>query len=124
MSQHTLNQPPHPASVKTYVIGFLGALVLSLAAFAAVEWQLASGYQLIVVLLSLAAIQTAAQLWFFLHIGREDKPNWNLIFLANTIGIILLIVIASIWIMNSLHYRMMSPQDMSKYMMEIKDKGF
>lgn len=124
MSQSLTRDTPHIVPAKTYLIGFAFALALTLAAFALVEWRIAQGYQLIAILLLLALIQTVVQLWYFLHIGRAEKPNWNLIFLANTIGIILLIVIASIWIMNSLHYRMMSPQDMNQHMMEHKDDGF
>jgi plastocyanin len=43
---------------------------------------------------------------FFLHLGREKKPRWNLLFLISTIGIILVVVVGSIWIMNHLHYNM------------------
>lgn len=121
---HNTEQLPHIASVKTYLLGFGIALGLTLAAFAAVEWEWATGKTTVAILLSLAVIQTIVQLWFFLHVGREDRPQWNLIFLLNTIGIILLIVVASIWIMNSLNSRMMSPEQMEKYMIEEGSKGF
>lgn len=124
MSQHQDTNQPHIAPIKTYVAGFGISLLLTIAAFVVVEFKIVGGYYLMASLLALAVLQTAAQLWYFLHIGAQDKPNWNLIFMANTIGIILLVVIASIWIMNSLHYRMMSPTDMTEYMLEQQNKGF
>ncbi len=124
MSQHQTSGPAHLATITSYILGFSLALALTLVAFALVYAQVLSGVVLIGVLLGLAIIQTSSQLWFFLHVGREDKPHWNTLFLFNTISIILLIVIASIWIMNSLNYRMMSPADMEKYAIEEGTGGF
>lgn len=124
MSNLTASTSPHQSSAKSYITGFTLALILTVVAFGAVEQNLASGYMLIGLLLGLALVQTIIQLWFFLHLGREEKPRWNAIFLLNTVGIILLIVIASIWIMNSLNYRMMTPEQMEEYAIEEGSKGF
>lgn len=124
MSHSQTASSAHTATVKSYVMGFSLALALTLLAFALAYSQLVTGLAIVAVLLVLATIQTSAQLWFFLHLGREDRPHWNTIFLFNTISVILLIVIASIWIMNSLNNRMMSPADMQKYVIEEGAKGF
>lgn len=115
---------PHTASIRTYLIGFGLALILTLAAYFMVMGEWATGYVLVGLLLGLAIVQTIIQLVFFLHLGREDKPQWNAIFLLNTIGIIILIVAASIWVMNSLNYRMMTPEIMIQYSIEEGTKGF
>jgi len=98
--------------------------LFTFAAYALVQWDIARGYTLIGLLLTLAICQTIIQLWFFLHVGREDKPQWNAIFLLNTVGIIILIVVASILVMNSLNYRMMTPEQMEKYVIEESSKGY
>ena len=124
MSQHEPSRPAHSASISSYAVGFGLALLLTFTAFALVQLKLLSGLALIGALLGLATIQTSVQLWFFLHLGREEKPQWNTVFLFNTISVILLIVIASIWVMNSLNHRMMSPAEMEKYAIEEGTKGF
>lgn len=123
-AQSPTDMQPHISSIKGLLFGFALSLALTLLAFTAVHYAWLTGYALIATLLILASIQTTVQLWFFLHFGKEDKPRWNTIFLFNFIGIILLIVIASIWVMNSLHYRMMTPDQQHHHMQEQSQKGF
>lgn len=118
------SQSQHGATISAYIIGFILALALTGIAFWLVMAEIVNGYVVVGLLLSLAVVQTIVQLAFFLHLGREEKPRWNAIFLFNTVGIIILIVVASIWIMNSLNNRMMSPAEMEKYVIEEGSKGF
>jgi cytochrome o ubiquinol oxidase subunit IV len=114
------------ASIKSYLIGFILSIVLTIVAYLLVQTHIFSSHQvlghelLIFLLLTLALIQLIVQLFFFLHLGREPQPRWNLIFFISTIGIVLLVVIGSLWIMNHLNYNMM-PQDMEKFLLE--DEG-
>lgn len=64
----------------------------------------------------LALAQFFAQLYYFLHLGRETKPRWKLLVLCFMILVVLIIVVGSIWIMYNLNYRM-SPQQMNTYML-------
>ncbi len=123
MSQHQTAQP-HQAALSTYIFGFVASLVLTIVAYSMVEYKLASGMVVVVAILALAVLQAIIQLICFLHLGREDKPRWNAIFLINTISIILIVVIGSVWIMNNLNSRMMSPQEMDKYMIDQSKKGY
>ena len=61
---------------------------------------------LLATIIGFAVLQLVVQVVFFLHLGREKKPRYNLLFLISTVGIILVVVVASIWIMNHLHYNM------------------
>jgi len=63
----------------------------------------------------LATIQLFVQLIFFLHLDREPKPFWNLQVLMFAAGVIVIIVVGSIWIMNNLNYNMM-PSDVNNYL--------
>ena len=113
-------------SLKTYIVGFILSLMLTLMAFGAVKLHETLGRSLethplvIPVILVFALIQLAVQLVFFLHLVKEEKPRWNLIFFVSTFGLILMIVIASLWILNNLNYNMM-PMEQEQYI--IIDEG-
>lgn len=113
-------------SLKTYIIGFVLSLTLTLMAFGAVKLHEMLGRSLethpfvIPVILVFALIQLAVQLIFFLHLVKEDKPRWNLFFFISTFGLILMIVIASVWILNNLNYNMM-PMETTEFI--IHDEG-
>ena len=102
--------------MKAYVVGFVLSLILTFAAYYLVTLQLLSGNTLLVSILVLAFVQLFVQLWFFLHLGREQKPRWNLIFFLSTAGIIFIVVAGSIWIMSHLNYNMM-PHEVEEYVM-------
>jgi cytochrome o ubiquinol oxidase operon protein cyoD len=67
-------------------------------------------------ILALAIAQLFVQLIFFMHLADESGPRWKLGALISAVGIILIVVVGSIWIMNHLNYNMMaSPADMNTY---------
>lgn len=109
----------HHKAITSYVVGFLLSLILTLAAYVSVSLRLVQGTPLLIVIFAFAFVQLAVQLLFFLHLGREKNPRWNGFFLISTLGIVLLVVIASIWIMNNLNYNM-SPDQVMHY---IKDQS-
>lgn len=106
-------------TLKSYITGFILSIVLTLAAFFVVLYP---GYfhlqnaGAIATVLVLAVVQLFVQLIFFLHIGKESGPKWKLAAFASTLGIVIIIVIGSIWIMDHLNYNMMaSPSEMNQY---------
>lgn len=108
-----------------YFAGFGTALALTAIAFWCVTSQAVTGGALVAVLMTLATIQLIVQLVFFLHVGAEARPRWNLTALLFTAIMLLVIVVGSLWIMNNLNYNMMmSKQQMDEYMMKQRDKGF
>lgn len=109
-------------SVFTYSVGFVLSIVLTLVAYGAVEYHrnsdhLGLPHELIIPLvMSLAVMQLFVQLIFFLHVGFNKKDPWNLVFLLSTVSIILLVILASLWIMYHLNYNMM-PEQMEDYLL-------
>jgi len=99
---------------KAYVTGFLLSLITTLIAWGIVNGHITNGHHLYshlfisILVLSSAILQLVVQLIFFLHLGREKKPRWNLQALLAAIGIIIILVVGSIWIMNNLNYSMMN----------------
>jgi cytochrome o ubiquinol oxidase operon protein cyoD len=102
----------HEGLLKSYITGFILSIVLTLVAFSIVmlrvnlhDMALTVGI-ITTVILILAFIQLIIQLVFFLHLIQEPKPRWKLYVFISFIGIILIVVTASIWIMQHLNYNM------------------
>jgi len=114
-----------PHSAAAYVAGFISAVALTLMAYFSVVERWFSGRELVGVIMGLAAIQLVVQLVFFLHLGRETKPRWNMIVFIFMLIILVIIVAGSLWIMQNLNYHtMMSPEAMNEYMLKQGKKGF
>lgn len=58
------------------------------------------------VIFSLAMLQFAAQLIFFINVWKEKGPLWNLNLFLSTLSVVFVVVFFSIWIMNHLNYNM------------------
>lgn len=113
-------------SVSSYIIGFILSILITIAAYIPVYVHQTSAHEvfshafLIPFVLILAFVQLTVQLWFFLHIGKESGPRWNLAFFVSTFGLVLLVVVMSIWIMNHLNTNM-TPADMTNFILH--DEG-
>jgi cytochrome o ubiquinol oxidase operon protein cyoD len=94
----------------SYVIGFAFSIGLTLIAYFGVTRSWFSHGSVVFALLTLAIMQFAVQLFFFLHIGRETRPRWKLLMLFLAIIFVLIVVLGSIWIMYNLDYRMTPTQ--------------
>jgi cytochrome o ubiquinol oxidase operon protein cyoD len=112
-------------SLKTYTAGFVLSIILTLVAYVLTVRQMISGWALIFILAGLAVLQLFVQLIFFLHLGRESKPRWNLWVLVFAAGVVIMLVFGSLWIMYNLNYNHIqsrSPQETNKFI--IKDEGY
>jgi cytochrome o ubiquinol oxidase subunit IV len=98
-----MNESSH-GNLKTYVTGFVLSIVLTLAAYMIVVNDIWSRSVILTAIIVLAIVQLFVQLIYFLHLGRESKPRWNLIVLAFAALVVGIVVIGSIWIMNNLNY--------------------
>lgn len=124
MAKNITQQSVMPA-IKLYVAGFVLAIVLTLAAYAVVERQLLEHGLAVYVLVGLALVQFAVQLVFFLHLGDERGPRWNMAAFLFTLIVLGVIVLGSLWIMHNLNYNMdMTPEQMDEFMIKQSDKGF
>ena len=110
-------------TVKSYIIGFISSIVLTLTAYLLVYFHVRSAHEwishptLFAIIIGLALIQLIVQLIFFLHIGKGADKYWNVAALISTVSIILILVIGSLWIMNHLNYNM-TPGEMNTYMLK------
>lgn len=109
-----------------YVTGFALSLAITLCAYFMVTGNWYAGVLLFVVLGILALVQMIVQLYFFLHLGEELRPRLKLLSFVFMTGILVLIVVGTLWIMYHLNYNMMdmSPSEKTEYMQSQKDKGF
>ena len=99
-----------------YAVGYLLSLVLTINAYTLVvaNATLQPGGRpstdLVVTLVALAVAQLLVQVVFFVQLGHDPKPRWNIMAFIVMIMVVLFIVIGSLWIMNNLNYNM-TPAD-------------
>lgn len=116
-AQHETDQ----ASFGSYIIGFVLSITFTLTAYTLVYMHVHSQHEMFThpflraATDVLALAQFFAQMYFFLHLGRETKPRWKLLVLGFMVLVVLIVVIGSVWIIDNLNYRM-TPQQMNQYM--------
>lgn len=94
----------------SYIVGFILSLVFTVIPYHLVVNKVLAGNVLLATILGIAILQMFIQIFFFLHLGRGPKPFYNVVFFFATAGIIVVVVGASLFIMNNLHYNM-SPEE-------------
>jgi cytochrome o ubiquinol oxidase operon protein cyoD len=108
-------------SVRSYAIGFVLSIALTLEAFILVLNHSFSHPAVLVLILIMAIVQMLVQLFFFLHLDRAAKAPWNILVLICMGIVISIVVFGSLWIMQNLNYHMMSPAETEKYMQKNED---
>lgn len=91
------------------VTGFIASLVLTLAAYFIILQPEFFNFDIktaVVIIFTLALIQSLVQLIFFINVWKEKGPLWNLGIFVSTASIIFIIIFFSIWIINHLNYNM------------------
>ena len=124
-----MSTPSHRASQTTfqYVVGFCLALLLTFITYGLVveRWYDLKTGVIAAIILGLAGLQALVQSIFFLHLGAEREPRWKSVTFAFTVLMMLIVVVASLWVMHNLNYRMgMSPEQMQETMLKENGKGF
>ncbi|HET8690234.1 MAG TPA: cytochrome o ubiquinol oxidase subunit IV [Candidatus Saccharimonadales bacterium] len=105
------------AALRHYITGFVGSIILTMAAYLTVAYNWLSGWSAVLLVSLLAVLQLAVQLFFFLHVSAGSRPRWKLATFWFMLSIVVVIVGGSLWIMHSLNYRMMPTVDeMKQYM--------
>ncbi len=108
---------PESASLRGYIIGFLGSIALTLIAYLLTYYHAAGRDVLFGLLAALALTQFAVQLIYFLHVGKEFSPRLKLIVMSCMIIVVCILVGGSLWIMSNLNGRVMpSTKQMTRYM--------
>lgn len=93
--------------IRTYVGGYIAALGLTIAAFAAVHWRLAEPRTVFASVLALGLVQIVVQFRCFLHIGLARSSRDDLQLILFSALIVALMVGGTLVILFNLHGRMM-----------------
>ncbi len=92
---------------KSYILGFVLALVFTLISFAFVMMEQIPRKVAFIGLSIAALLQMLVHVRYFLHIDNSPKQRWNVIFLAFTAVLVFIFVGGTIWVMFTLNSRMM-----------------
>ncbi len=102
---------------RMYVIGFVGSLVLTLVAYSLATQHVVSPHMIVFSILVLASLQFILQVVAFLHVSSEPHSRERLVLLGCAMGVMLILVLGSMWIMSNLSSRMTpQPEQMETYM--------
>lgn len=95
-----------PKTLKSYLIGLLLCVILTLAAFYIAAYRPFSVNYLYIVLTGLALTQFVVQVTCFLRLNTQAEGRWNLMPLLFSIIVIMILVGGSMWIMYNLNANM------------------
>lgn len=91
---------------KSYAIGFILSIILTLTSFYLVSTGAFSTLHLYIAVGVLALIQLFVQLVFFLHLSTHSKASWNLLSFLFALLMVLIFVLGTLWIMYNLYVNM------------------
>ena len=91
----------------TYVTGFVLAVVLTVIPFGLVMSGALPRWATVTGVFAAAVVQILVHLHYFLHLDTSSEQRWNLLAIAFTFLIMLILVAGSVWIMFNLYYRTM-----------------
>ena len=94
-------------SLKSYLTGFVLALILTAIPFALVMSGTWSSSAIVAGIIGAGIVQILVHLHYFLHLDTSSAARWNVLAMIFTVLIMALFVGGTLWIMYSLHYRMM-----------------
>lgn len=97
----------HSPGLRTYLTGFVLALVLTAIPFGVVVLEMLPRVPTLIVIFIAAIIQVLVHLRYFLHLDFTTTPRENLFAIAFAAVLILIMIGGSLWIMFDLHHRMM-----------------
>ena len=95
-------------SVKSYVIGFVLSVILTVIPFGLVMYPTLPKDVTLWIVLAFAVIQVLVHLVYFLHLDRSEEQRENVIAFVFAGLVIVLLVGLSLWIMFSIHTYMMA----------------
>ncbi|MDR3526740.1 MAG: cytochrome o ubiquinol oxidase subunit IV [Rhizomicrobium sp.] len=108
-----VQHPPHDdasaghGSVKSYLIGFALAVILTAIPFGLVMSHVMPAAAVIPVVVGLGLVQIVVHLVFFLHMNASSGQLWNNAAFVFTLVIVGILLLGSLWIMYHLNMNMM-----------------
>lgn len=100
----------------SYITGFLLSVALTLLPLVLLSLHETGGHvwpsheMLYALFVVFAILQMAVQLYFFLHLGEEAKPRWNLQALCFALVVVAILVGGTLWIMHNLSHMQQGSQ--------------
>ncbi|MGN8158797.1 cytochrome o ubiquinol oxidase subunit IV [Salinisphaera sp. RV14] len=94
-------------NLKTYLTGFVLALILTAIPFGAVAFGWLSAGATLILIAAAAVVQILVHLYFFLHLDFSEEHAWNAGSGAFCIVILAILVGGTLWLMYSLEMRTM-----------------
>lgn len=105
--QHDIAHASEQKTIKAYVIGYVGSMLLTLAAFGLLEVRLFSDAMTYVLLAALAIIQLYVQSSCFLSMNKSTaEGRLKLLPYLFTLLVIVILVTGTLWIMYNLDFNM------------------
>ena len=95
------------ASSKSYIIGFVLAVLFTLISFALVMVDQVPKKVAFVGLSIAALLQMLVHLRYFLHLDNSTGQRWNVVLLAFTAVLVFIFIGGTLWVMYTLNSRMM-----------------
>jgi cytochrome o ubiquinol oxidase operon protein cyoD len=105
--EERINAQEPAAGLVGYILGFVLAILLTIASFAAAQSGLIYGPAIISALVVLAIAQMGVHLVFFIHLTTGPDNTNNVLALAFGVFIVVLVVLGSVWIITHLNHNMM-----------------
>ncbi|MFI0472657.1 MULTISPECIES: cytochrome o ubiquinol oxidase subunit IV [unclassified Halomonas] len=107
MSSSSSQPSADHGSTKSYVLGLILSLVLTIIPFGAVMMGLFSTPVTVWIIVITAVMQMLVQLVMFMHLNTKSDEGWGMMSFVFTVSILALVVGGSLWIMHHLHINMM-----------------
>lgn len=95
------------ASSKSYIIGFILAVLFTVISFAFVMINQVPKKVAFVGLSIAAMLQMLVHLRYFLHLDNSTGQRWNVVLLAFTAVLVFIFIGGTLWVMYTLNSRMM-----------------
>jgi cytochrome o ubiquinol oxidase operon protein cyoD len=101
------NQAEYRRELRSYIVGFAGAAILTGIAFANVAWGGLSRAAILWIVGVSAIVQIVVHFRFFLHIDLSKSKRDDLVLILFSALIVILMVGGTIWILGNQQMRMM-----------------
>lgn len=105
---HIVHAGSSHGTVKSYIIGFVLSVILTVIPFGIVMNPMLSQSATLIVIWVMALVQIFVHLVFFLHMNTSSEQRWNVIAFAFTILITVIVVAGSLWIIHGMHSNMLA----------------
>ncbi len=94
-------------SVKSYTIGFIISIILTVIPFWMVMQGGMSPVMVVLTILGTGVLQVLVQLVFFLHMNGSSEQRWNVLAFLFAVKVMFIVVAGTVWVMVNMRYFMM-----------------